>query len=49
MKDRETLRTEIMIGNNKELEKVIMPVNILRMITNVKAIKANQFEGKLSK
>jgi len=27
-----------MIGNNKELEKVIMPVNLSRMIMNVKAI-----------
>ena len=37
-----------MIGNNKEYEKVIMPVNIPRMIMNVKAIKVNQFETKLT-
>ena len=43
------MRTEIMIGSNKELEKVIMPVNIPRMIMNVKAIKSNQFESKLTK
>ena len=47
-KDRETLRNEILVRDVKEWDKVIMPVNLPRMIMNVKSIKSNYYETKLS-
>jgi len=47
-KDRETLRTEILVRDVKEWDKVIMPVNLPRMIMNVKTIRSYQSETCLS-
>lgn len=48
-KDRETLRNDILVRDVKEWDKVIMPVNLPRMIMNVKSIKSNYHETYLSK